>query len=154
MALITPEDIAPFATIEQAKLAAMIADATAMAILAAPCLADEQALTAEQLAQAKALIRSAILRWNDAGTGSVQQETAGPFSVSFSQQARKSLFAPDEVKRLQGICRDTSTGGAFSIDTAPQTATIHADICNLNLGASWCSCGADIAGHPIYEASH
>ena len=40
--------------------------------------------------------------------------------------------------------------GAFSIDTVG-CATVHADICALNFGASYCSCGADIAGWPLYE---
>lgn len=41
-------------------------------------------------------------------------------------------------------------GGAFDIDTV-STTRIHRDICSLNLGALYCSCGADIAGYPIYE---
>lgn len=41
--------------------------------------------------------------------------------------------------------------GAFSIDTATGTATVHLAWCNLNFGAEYCSCGADIAGYPIYE---
>lgn len=41
-------------------------------------------------------------------------------------------------------------GGAYSIDTVP-TSTRHQPWCSLLLGATYCSCGADIAGYPIYE---
>lgn len=42
--------------------------------------------------------------------------------------------------------------GAFSVSLAPPITAIHADWCNLHFGASYCSCGADIAGVPIFEA--
>ncbi|HZL05138.1 MAG TPA: hypothetical protein VFE45_06930 [Coriobacteriia bacterium] len=42
-------------------------------------------------------------------------------------------------------------GGAFSLDMAPMAATIHAAWCALYFGADYCSCGADIAGYPIFE---
>lgn len=43
-----------------------------------------------------------------------------------------------------------STAGAFSI--LPFGANVcHMPWCNLAFGANWCSCGADIAGYPIYE---
>lgn len=42
------------------------------------------------------------------------------------------------------------SGKAFSIDTAG-CGTIHLPWCSLNFGATYCSCGVDIAGYPIYE---
>lgn len=48
------------------------------------------------------------------------------------------LTVPDENK-------------AFSIDMLSASATIHLPWCSLSMGANWCSCGADIAGVPIYE---
>lgn len=42
------------------------------------------------------------------------------------------------------------TAGAFAIDTVP-TSTTHLPWCSLNFGALYCSCGADIAGFPIFE---
>lgn len=42
--------------------------------------------------------------------------------------------------------------GAFAIDTV-SAATIHIAWCSLMMGANYCSCGADIAGHPIYEGA-
>lgn len=153
MPLLTQDDIAPFATIDEAKLDAMIADASALAVLAAPCLGDEASLTAGQKAAATAVLRAVILRWNDSGSGAFQQQTAGSFSVSYNQTSRGGALWPTDITQLQNICKATadSAGGAFSVDTAPAIDTVHADVCNLNFGASWCSCGADIAGQPIYE---
>lgn len=53
----------------------------------------------------------------------------------------------DEWWALLGI---VPTSGAFSIDTLG-ASTVHQPWCSLNFGATYCSCGADIAGYPIYE---
>lgn len=154
MALIAPEDIAPFADIEAAMLAAMIADVSAMAVLVAPCLGNEAELDEAQKAAAKAVLRGAILRWNDSGSGAFQSQTAGPFTVqSDTRQQRRGAFWPSEIAQLQDICSDGSTGGAFSIDTAPGPGVAgHAPTCSINFSTTWgCSCGADIAGVPIYD---
>ncbi len=117
--LITPSDLAPFASIDQAKADAMITDATAMAHLIAPCLKDS---TDDDLrAAAKSVLRAAILRWNDAGTGEIQQVTAGSFTVSHGQAQRRSLFWPSEIEQLQGLCREP--GQAFAVDTIPTPPT-------------------------------
>lgn len=42
------------------------------------------------------------------------------------------------------------TGGAFAVDMLG-TSTSHLAWCSLTMGAAYCSCGADIAGYPIYE---
>lgn len=41
---------------------------------------------------------------------------------------------------------------AFGVQIAGPLASVHLPWCNLNFGALYCSCGADIAGEPIYEA--
>ena len=56
----------------------------------------------------------------------------------------------DEWWTLLGLT--SPTGGAYSIDTVA-TGTVHADWCALAFGATYCSCGADIAGYPIYEGA-
>lgn len=48
------------------------------------------------------------------------------------------LLAPDQ------------NAGAFVIDTYG-TASTHLPWCSYTLGASYCTCGVDIAGVPIYE---
>lgn len=45
-----------------------------------------------------------------------------------------------------------SSNGAFSI-TPGGTSTMHLPWCASMLGANYCSCGADIAGYPIYEGA-
>jgi hypothetical protein len=53
----------------------------------------------------------------------------------------------DEWWVLLGL---TDPSGAFSIDMV-NTSTLHLPWCSLYFGASYCSCGADIATYPIYE---
>lgn len=151
---IDPSDIAPFATIDSAKLEAMIEDAESMAVLAAPCLGDpdpDPELTDAQKAAVKAVLRGAILRWDEAGTGIRQSITTGPFGeTTDTTQQRKGMFWPSEITNLQGICSRGDSGKAFSIDTIG-VGGVHSEICALYFGALYCSCGADIAGFPLYE---
>lgn len=53
----------------------------------------------------------------------------------------------DEWWTLLGL---TDTSGAFSFDMVPAVGSIHAPWCSLAFKASYCSCGADIAGRPIF----
>lgn len=120
---ITVDDLAPFATIDEAKAAQMIADAIALAMLAAPCLADE--LTEEQEAAAKAVLRGAVLRWNEAGNGALASQTMGPLGVTLdTRQQRRAMFWPSEIVDLQRICHGADDGSAFSVDTATATPMV------------------------------
>ena len=151
MTFLTKADLTPFATIPDDKADAMIADAEAMAVMVAPCLgASDFAQDANKRAAVKAILRGAILRWHDSGSGAVVQQTAGPFSQTVDQsKVRKGMFWPSEIEQLQNLCKVATSGGAFSIDVLNFT-TAHSDACSLNFGATYCSCGADIAGYPIY----
>lgn len=150
MTFLTNADLAPFATIDDAKAEAMITDAEAMAVLVAPCITStEFSADLGKVAAVKALLRGAILRWHDAGSGAVTQQTAGPFSQTVDQsKARKAMFWPSEIQQLQTLCEDSSRG-IFSIDTVG-TRVQHSIGCSYRFGASYCSCGADIAGYPLY----
>ena len=53
----------------------------------------------------------------------------------------------DEWWTLLGL---TEPEGAFSLDMVG-TSSIHLPWCSFSLGASYCSCGVDIAGFPIFE---
>lgn len=71
-------------------------------------------------------------------------------SVSRTYQSGKGRVEILDVWwTLLGLTSPTS--GAFSIDTAPALTDAHAPWCNLAFGATYCSCGADIAGVAIYE---
>ena len=118
---LTPEDLAPFADIESTKAQAMIDDAEAMAVLAAPCITSE---TFTNQAAVKAILRGAVLRWNDSGSGALQAQTAGPFGMQVdTRQQRRGMFWPSEITQLQELCRDGDPSGqAFTINTTPEDA--------------------------------
>lgn len=54
----------------------------------------------------------------------------------------------DEWWALLGL---VESSGAFSIDMAGPGYGVHLAWCSLMLGATYCSCGVDIAGYPIFE---
>lgn len=158
---IEPEDLAPFATIASAKAVEMIADAEAQAILTAPCLATlpdapagetpaDKAVREAKVAAVKGILRAAVLRWNEAGTGATQTQIAGPFSQTTQFQARRSMFWPVEITDLQKVCTSGEKARAFAVDTVGG-GTAHVALCSLLMGGTYCSCGVDIAGEPIYE---
>lgn len=102
-----PEDVAD----------ALIEDAEAEAMLAAPCLEDIDELTDLQLDQVKAILRGAILRKHEAGAGGSTQLSAGPFSQTVTTAATRALFFRSELRKLRGICK---SGGAFMVDLMPR----------------------------------
>lgn len=148
---LAPADLEPFAVIDSAKATQMIVDALALAELAAPCLGSAD-LSEKKVAQAKAVIRGAILRWHESGSGAAQATVAGPFQQTVTPVARKSLFWPSEIDSLQKICQDTDADtGAWGYDMLGCEYPQHAEICALHFGATYCSCGAVLAGAPLYE---
>lgn len=108
--------------------------------------------TADQLAEARLILIGAITRWAQAGSGAMQQQTAGPFGMTVDTRQRTGYnLWPSEITDLQAICKTPGEGSrvAFSIDTAP-VCSDHLPW-SLMLGATYCSCGVDIAGYPLYE---
>jgi hypothetical protein len=116
--VLIPGDLAPFADIADVKAQAMIDDAMAMAARVAPCINDADFAYPDA---AKAILRGAILRWNDAGSGALLQQTVGGYSETHdTRQGRRSMFWPAEIQDLAALCADTSRSGrAFELDTAP-----------------------------------
>jgi len=92
-----------------------------------------------------------VKRWAEAGSGAFQTQTAGIFGITADTRQRTGFnLWPSEITALQDICSSgVVPGGAFNLDMSP-SATIHAPWCDLYFGALSCSCGADIAGVPIY----
>lgn len=69
-------------------------------------------------------------------------------SSSRSYQSGKGrVTILDEWWTLLGL---VEASGAFSIDMVGSSSA-HLPWCSLMLGASYCSCGVDIAGYPIFE---
>ena len=115
-------DLEAFAAdIEPARAQAMIDDAIAVAARVAPCILDADFAFD---GAAKAVLRGAILRWNDTGSGAFQQQSVGPFAMAVdTRQQRRGMFWPSEITQLQELCRDGDTQGqAFTIDTTPADA--------------------------------
>lgn len=126
--------------------------ANARASRVAPCLAStDPAPTDDQLAEARLVLIGAVTRWSQAGAGAFQSQTAGPFGVTLDTRQRVGFnLWPSEINQLQDICKTGAESKAFSVDTVP-CGSFHSPICSLYFGGSSCSCGADIAGQPIYE---
>ena len=157
---LVPDDLAAFADIDPARAGAMIEDAEAMAVLAAPCITDEGfRADPQRVAAVRSILRGAVLRWHEAGTGAVVQESTGPFSRTVdTKTARKGMFWPDEISQLRDLCAgfsgEDSGRQAYAVDTAPASGWgNHSPICALVFGAPYCSCGADltVGRYPLYE---
>ena len=161
--LIGPGDIENFASISPEKLSDMIEDAIAMASLAAPCIHEEAFLVDKtRVSQVRAVLRGAILRWNEAGSGAAAQMASGPFQATMdTRQPRKAMFWPSELSQLRDICsqfkNESKKQKAFSIDTAPVVTGEHSPYCNINRWfggpSSYCSCGSDLNADlgPLWE---
>ena len=156
MVFLVPGDLSAFATIDEAKATAMIEDAEAMAALAAPCIAEEGfSDDATLVAGVKAILRGAVLRWNEAGSGAVTQQAAGAFQQSIdTRQQRRGMFWPSEIAELRDLCErfNDNPEGAFSVDTLGAGGVVHQPWCSVAFGATYCSCGAALSGaYPLYE---
>lgn len=149
---LTPDDLAPFATIEGLKAQAMIDDALALASRVAPCILED---TFIHDAAAKAILRGALLRWHEAGSGALQARTVGSVSEQIdTRQQRRGMFWPSEIADLERLCAEQQDAGAFSIrPTGGGSLSGHAPYCDLMFGGATCSCGYTLSGgvYPIYE---
>jgi hypothetical protein len=114
-AFLDVNDLAAFAEIPSAKAVAMIEDAEAMALLAAPCISAEGFA---HTGAVRAILRGAVLRWNEAGTGALQSQNAGIFGQTLdTRQERRGMFWPSEIVALQGLCANAQ-GGTYSVSLA------------------------------------
>lgn len=86
---------------------------------------------------------------NPAGADSVAN-TTGPFgqTLNFTAGSSGGVYLSKAVRQMLDPHRCDSK--AFAVDTAP-TGSMHPPWCSLMMGASYCSCGVDIAGVPIFE---
>lgn len=157
--LLQPSDLEPFADIDQAKAMAMIEDAEATAATVAPCILEDAFLEdATRRAYIKAVIRGAVLRWNEAGSGAYQAQTSGPYGVTMdTRQQRRGMLFPSEIEQLQDACkrfRGMGEAKAYSVDMlGPGRFGAHSDACDLAFGGLRCSCGSNINAFngPLYE---
>jgi len=155
---INPSDLGVFTAIAASKAEAMIEDAEAWALFHAPRLADLP-VGDPKLKVLKAILRRAILRWDEAGNGgktSVSiQNTGGPYSqaeqTSFEQtKTSRGVFYPSEVEDLKALVAEPNQGKAYSLDRFATGAGNHSDACTARLGGP-CSCGLTTIGAPLYS---
>lgn len=148
--IITSADL-PGDVAENAMAATWVNGANARASRVAPCLASADPPSQDQLAEAKLILIGAVLRWSQAGSGGIQSQTAMAFGVTFDTRQRGGFnLWPSEINQLQDICKNGSESSAFSYDTVASSSAVHSPICSLYFGGE-CSCGAALAGQPIYE---
>ncbi len=122
----------------------LVAGANARALRVAPCLADDP--SEPLLDEARLILIGAVKRWCEAGSGALQQQAAGPFSVTTDTRQRTGYnLWPSEISALVDLCRGESSG-AFAVDTVSRAGGAHADVCSLVFGGGYCSCGSDVNG--------
>ena len=95
---------------------------------------------------------------NPSGHRSVSgQETTGQFSgsntITFGGNNPGALELLDEERDALRPPDAPATGQAFNVSMIGEGAAQHLPWCSLWFTGKWCSCGADIAGHPIYEGA-
>lgn len=77
-------------------------------------------------------------------------ETAGGVSMNFTAaNPNGDFYLTKQEKQALGCGKSK----AFGVQIATYSASVHRPWCNLNFGATYCSCGVDIAGEPIFEGA-
>lgn len=77
--------------------------------------------------------------------------TTGPFSKQITFQSGSRMGAPWTTKAdREALDPYRCDSKAYAVDTVPGAVHVHADTCALVFGATYCDCGAVIAGVPIY----
>lgn len=107
--------------IDPVKAEEMIKDILAWAEAVAPCITDPEFPYGDAV---KAILRNALLRWNDSGSGAITQWGAGQYQQSIdTRQPRKAMLTPTDIAELQKLCRKfnggTGSSGAFTVDSTP-----------------------------------
>ena len=97
------------------------------------------------------VIRQAVVTVAQGPTPGVTAETVqiddGQYTTRYERAAKRVSILPEWWAML-GVT--DGKGKAFSISMEPADLTTHALWCDLYLGGASCSCGASIAGYPIF----
>ena len=150
----------PFATVEELKqrwpdfppggeayAEVILEDVSQFILDTCPTAADVSANTRRRIVCAVA--RRSVQTTDTEMLGmSSMQETAGGVSRSWSPSNPHGDFYLTKAEKTALGCGRQK---AFGVDIAGGAVSVHLPWCSLNFGATYCSCGADIAGEPIYE---
>lgn len=149
----------PFATVEELKArwpdmpagsedhaATLLEDASQFILDMVPSSADAKESTRRRI------VCAVVRRSMEASqAGGQQQLSAGPFGVTPAAPTNPhgDFYLTKNEKQALGYGKQK----AFSVPIAGPRfdADVHRPWCSLAFGATYCSCGADIAGEPIYE---
>lgn len=153
----TPEDLAarwrPLATEEQALALVLLEDASARIRVEFPDVDARIAADPQELDPAVprmivcAMVKRAMLAGTDQAVAASIQQTAGPYSQSttFANPTGDLYLTSGERRMLKG-----SPQAAYTVSMSAAPLAVHAVWCSLTFGALYCSCGADLAGRPIF----
>ena len=148
----------PFATLSQFKdrwpdfpagadthATVLLEDASQFILDVAPAAASASEATRRRIVCAVVRRSMEASTADTAGLESFQQ-SAGPFAFGGKPSNPHGDFYLTKAEK-QAL---TGSQKAFSISIGGSVGPYHAEWCSLNFGANYCSCGADIAGYPIY----
>lgn len=93
-----------------------------------------------------AVVRRAM-QAGDADMGGLDSLQVGTGPFQFGGKVSDADFF---LKKAEKLALGDGKQKAFGVQIAGFSASIHAPWCSINFGALYCSCGADIAGAPIY----
>jgi len=118
MALLTLADIRALEpNVDENKAQALIEDVLSLARVKVPGLTGT--LSLDQQDAIKGILREQVLRRYSSGDGDIQQQSAGPFSMTVdSRSTRTPILSKFAMNRLRDVL-GTNTGTAFEVDTTP-----------------------------------
>lgn len=103
--ILTADDFTAWDVTDHDKLDALIGDVLSQAVVVAPCLDAAEFAYARA---AKAILREAVLRRLDAGSGALttRQQGTGPFSQMevIDQRSNRTILRPADISQLQALC--------------------------------------------------
>lgn len=151
----------PFATVDElkarwpdfpiggeAQAEAFLEDASQFILDVIPTAADATPATRRRVVCA--VVRRAMQAEGSGMAGfESSQQGAGPFQATFKPlNPHGDFYLTKSEKQALGWGRQR----AFGVQVAGFGACSHRPWCAIAFKANYCSCGADIAGEPIYEA--
>lgn len=157
--MVDEEELIPFATVDELKdrwpdfpvgaeshAKVLIEDASQYMVDNYPGTLSVKASTRRRIVCS--VVRRSMPQGGIAAGISQVTSTTGPMSYSATPvNPSGDFYLTKEEKRALGHGRQR----AFGVQVAEFTPTAHRPWCNTNFGATYCSCGLDIAGRPIYE---
>lgn len=98
------------------------------------------------------VLRQAVVAMAQAPTPGVESESVQIDDGGVTTRYRSAIRRVEILPAWWEMLGVTASGGAaFSIDMTGGEAAIHQPWCDVYLGGATCSCGASLAGFPLWE---